>query len=134
MSPVGAGLAHTSGKNSNPWAIFSCMLSWQVVRCRRFSRFWLRHADSSVGFSNWASEMSSRRMKGLASALTVFWAGAYSRAIRVNDQTNGTNSSQAPISPDDEYPSAVADDDSDDSSDDLILLRGTLNSMSSVAA
>jgi hypothetical protein len=103
------------------------MPSHQVVRCRRFSGFWLRHADSSVGFSNWASEMSNRRIKVLASIAIAFSAGSYSQSTRINDQSTCTVSFPAPSSADDEDQSAVADDDSDVSSDGIVVLRGTLN-------
>ena len=128
------GIAHTSDKICIPWAIFSCMPSHQVVRCRRFSGFWLRHADSSVGISNWASEMSNRRIKVLTSVLVAYWAGSCSQSIPINDQVTCTISSLAPASPDDEDQSAIADDDSDDSSDELTLLRGTLNLLPFVTA
>jgi hypothetical protein len=78
--------------------------------------------------------MSNRRIKVLASALVVFSAGSYSQAIPVNDLPSSTISSPAPSSPDNEYPSAVADEASDDSSDDRILPRGTLNLLPFVTA
>jgi hypothetical protein len=77
--------------------------------------------------------MPNRRITILTSVLVTFWPGSYRQAIPVKDQTNCTISSQALSSPDDEDQSAVADD-SDDSSDELILLRGTLNLLPSVAA
>ena len=133
MSPSGCRNCQYFVQNLQPMDIFSCMPSHQVVRCRRFSGFWLRHADSSGGFSNWASEMSNRRFKVLTSVLVAYWAGSCSQSIPINDQVTCTISSPAPSSPDDEYPSAVADDDSDDSSDDLIVQRGTLNLLLRVA-
>ena len=122
------------GPNLQLMAIFSCMPSRQVVRCRRFSGFWICHADSSVGFSNWAHEMSNRRIKVLTSVLVTCWTGSYSQAIPISDQVTCTISSLAPASPDNEYPSAVADEESDDSSDELTLPRGTLNLLPFVTA
>jgi hypothetical protein len=80
--------------------------------------------------------MSNRQIKVLAAVFVVSWVGYCNQAAPAYDQANDTTSS--PTSPassdsDDEYPSAVAVDDSDDSSDDLISLRGALNLLPSLA-
>jgi hypothetical protein len=78
--------------------------------------------------------MSNGRTHVLASILVAFWPGLYSQALPVNDQASCTIACRVLSSPDYEYQSAVADEDSDDPPDDLLLLRGTLNLLPSAAA
>jgi hypothetical protein len=73
-----------------------------------------------------AANMLNRKIKVLAAIIVVLSAGAYSQAIRVDDQSSLSISSD-PCSHDDEDQSAAADDDSDDGFNDFVMLDCTLD-------
>ena len=70
--------------------------------------------------------MINRKTKLLATVIVVLLAGFYSQAIRVDDQSSLSISSN-PCSQNDQDQSVAADDDSDDGFDDFVMLDCTLD-------